>query len=81
MTLLKALIKNTITLCLGVVGALWAGFIGLNSFVDVKVATAKDTMRIERQAQIGTLDEKIDGVSRLVQSIDKKLDILITKEK
>lgn len=79
MNMLGKILASTITAIFAVIGGIWTAFTVLNATMDSKVAEAKQTMRIERDAQIKEVKSEINGVKTLVKSIDGKLDTLIAK--
>lgn len=76
MNLLTKLLTSGMTLIFAVIGGLWTAFTVLNTTMDSKIADANTTMRIERRAEISTLEVKIDAVGERVERIDRKMDKL-----
>lgn len=80
MNIVGKILSSFVTVAFAIIGGLWTAYTVLNSTMDSKVAQATDTMRIERTAQIGELRSEIKGIHALVESIDRKTDILIQKD-
>jgi hypothetical protein len=81
MKIIATVLGNVLAAVFMVIGTLWGAFMALQTMVESKVAVAKDDLRIERTAQINTLETKLEGINTRVLSIDRKLDIIIGKEK
>lgn len=71
------ILKSSVTLFFAVVGSIGSAIVWGIYQVDARDAKVVETMRIERQAQIGELKSEINGVKVLVQSVDGKVDILL----
>ena len=79
MKIIVSILTSTITVIFAIIGGIWTAFTVLNATMDSKIAEAKTTMRTERVAQIGEVRAEIVGIKELVQSVDSKVDILISR--
>jgi hypothetical protein len=80
MSILGRILSSFITAAFAIIGGLWTAYTVLTNTMDSKIAHSEASMRIERTAQIGELRGHILGLEGKVNSMDKKLDILLERK-
>jgi hypothetical protein len=84
--MLTKILTSTFTMLFAFVGAVVSAYAFLMNDIKASNEATKSTLRIERSAMIGELRQEISGVRTeitgvkvLVQSVDGKVDILLSK--